>query len=508
MRAQGLVLLGMLAIQLQACRFDPSGTNHLSGGDDDVAGADAATPPRDGGGADGNVQPSTPDAGPDPAPPVAVWRSLADGSEQLERQPDLMLQPSAGSAGLAILIDEGASYQEIDGFGASLTESSAWLLATRMSQQQRHELLSKLFDRDVGIGLNVLRLPIGATDFALASYSYDETPPALNDFSIDHDRQWLIPVLKEIQQINPGLHRMAAPWSPPGWMKTTGSMVGGALGPGQRGVLAEYLVDYLSAFAAEGLPIETLSVQNEPYNLPAASPGMHMTAQEQAAIIKNQLGPRLLARGLATRVLVWDHNWDDLAYAQTVLADPAARGFVAGTAFHCYGGDAGAQDTLHAAYPQLGIWLSECSDTTWVGGYPEILRADARLLIAATRHWARAVLKWNLALDETHGPQNHGCSECLGTVEVRRADGAVTFSAEYFALGHFGKFVAPGAHRVGSETHGDAAAVEHVAFVNPDGCLVLVAFNPGAAALSFEVRSARGTFGYALPAGALVTFVL
>jgi glucosylceramidase len=354
----------------------------------------------------------------------------------------------------------------------------------------------------------MLRLPIGASDFALSNYSYDDTAPSLSDFTIAHDQTWLLPVLHEIDEIDPDIHRFAAPWSPPAWMKTTNSMLGGALKPGMRGMLAEYLVRYLAAYAAEDLPIEAFSIQNEPYNLPQSSPGMWMDPAEQAAIIRSQLGPRLDARGLDARALVWDHNWDDHAFAETVLADEVVRNYSVGTAFHCYGGDAAsAQDALQEAHPDLGIWVTECSSGVWEGDFGGGLRANARLLVESTRHWARAVMKWNLVLDENRGPQNHGCSDCTATVSVRQADGAVSFSAEYYALGHFAKFVAPGSMRVGSEAS-TGFDVEQVAFENPDGGLVVVVYNPGAGTQTFALRSAAGALTYALPAGALVTFVI
>jgi glucosylceramidase len=516
MRAVRSFLLSSCLLAVAAaggCAFDARGISagdDSTGddvGDDDVPAmvpdAQVATS------ADGAVDPR-PDAAPAPPPPptsAAVWLSTSDGVHRLARQPDLPLGDPGQDTSGAIVVDPADVGQVIDGFGAALTESSAWLLATRMSATQRHELLVRLFDREAGIGLRVLRLPLGASDFALSNYSYDDTAPSLADFSIAHDQQWILPVLHEIDALAPDLHRIAAPWSPPGWMKTSGSMIGGALKPGVRGMFAEYLVDALTAYEDEGLPIELLSIQNEPYNAPAGSPGMEMEPEAQAAILRAQLGPRLDARGLATRVLVWDHNWDDYAFATTVLADASARQYAAGTAFHCYLGDVGAQDLVHAAHPELGIWLTECSSGTWQGDYGASLRDDARLVIEATRHWARAVLKWNLVLDETRGPQNHGCSDCTGTVEVRKADGAVTFNAEYYVLGHFGKFVAPGAVRIGS-TSGAQLAVEHVAFENVDGGIVVVALNPGGAAATFELRSTYGALTYVLPAGALVTFVI
>ena len=447
------------------------------------------------------------DAGDGLVDPVvaSVWLSTDDGERKLQQQPDVEVTArSTSDPNVTVLtVDSEARFQEIDGFGSSLTESSAYLIAERMTAAQRRVLLLRLFDPAAGIGLTLLRQPMGASDFALGNYSYDDTAPDLSDFSIAHDQVSVVPVLKEIAALQPRLVLFATPWSPPGWMKTSGSMVGGTLVPERQGLLAAYFVKFLEAYAAEGLTFAYVTPQNEPHFSPGGYPGMRMEWPEQAAFIGGHLGPAIEAAGLPTQILVWDHNWNDAYYAANVLADEVARPFVAGSAFHCYGGDASAQTPVHDAHPELGIWMTECSSGEWNGGYAEGLHFDAQLVIQSMRNWARGVIKWNLALDEAHGPQNGGCGTCFGTVQVRAADGAVAVEAEYVALGHVARFVKEGARRVGSSGGGNAT---HVAFENPDGSIVVLVDAPEAVTL--ELRTRLGNVAYAVPAGAIATFVV
>jgi glucosylceramidase len=457
--------------------------------------------------------PAAPDAGPTPPPPATVvhtWRSTADGARVLRQEPDRALDRD-GAPGASVIIDVDAAMlrQEIDGFGASLTESSAFLLAEKMSAAQRHVLLRRLFDADVGIGLSLLRQPMGASDFALGNYSYDDTAPDLSDFSIEHDRATILPVLKEILTLRPDLLLFATPWSPPGWMKTSGQMVGGTLVPERRALYAAYFVRFVEAYEAEGVHVDFVTPQNEPHFSPPGYPGMKMEWDEQASFIKDDLGPALAAAGLAqtTKVLVWDHNWNEAYYASNVLADAAARAFVAGSAFHCYGGDASAQDDVHDAHPELGLWLTECSDGAWNGDRTGRFAHGADLVLSSTAHWARSVITWNLALDETHGPQNGGCDTCLGTVQITAATGSVGFEAEYAATGQVSRFVARGAHRIASS---GGAGLQQVAFVNPDGGVVVVVHNPGDADVALAVRDVAGGwfFEATLGGGDVATYVV
>ncbi|MBB3108921.1 glucosylceramidase [Paenibacillus phyllosphaerae] len=443
-----------------------------------------------------------------------TWITMPDKSKLLEQGGDIQGIPADENSGEtnAIAIDPTKTYQQIDGFGASLTDSSAWLIANKLSGEQRAELMIKLFDHDEGIGMSYLRLPVGASDFALSSYTYDDVPAGETDyplarFSISHDKEYILPVLKQARTLNPDLRIMASPWSAPAWMKTSESLIGGSLKPEAYEVYANYLALFLEAYEAEGIPIDALTPQNEPHHVPDGYPGMRMEAFEQATFIKTHLGPVLEERGLHTKIVIWDHNWDEAYYPLTVLNDPEANRYIAGSAFHGYAGDVASQSQVHDAFPDKAIYFTESSGGEWATDFGGNLKWDMQnLIIGATRNWARTVLKWNLALDEQHGPQNGGCQDCRGIVTVNQQSGEVTLNEEYYAFGHASKFVKSGAYRIASSGM-EEGALSHVAFRNPDGAIVLVAFNTAQTEASFDVRLGDQAYPVRLPAGAAATYV-
>jgi glucosylceramidase len=438
---------------------------------------------------------------------VSVWLTTSDRAQLLAPQPSLSFAPDSGAQPVTVDVNEATRYQTMDGFGASLSDASAWLIWNRMSASQRATLLDRLFSPSSGIGLSVLRQPMGGSDFSLVHYSYDDTCCNLSDFSIGYETAYIVPLLRQIRGVNPDLLIMGSPWSPPGWMKTSGSMIGGSLLPAHYPTLAAYFVRWIQAYQAQGLPIYAVTPQNEPQFTPGDYPGMLMSAGEQATFIKSHLGPALRNAGLGTKIITFDHNWDIAGYATTVLNDPAAKSFAAGSGFHCYGGAMSAQSAVHDAHPDRDIWHTECSDGTWIGGgsFAALFDRDMReMVIGVVRNWAKGTTKWNLALDTANGPHRGGCSTCFGTVTVDQASGAVTYNAEYYALGHASKFVRRGARRIASNTF--AGGIENVAFLNPDGGKVLVAYNAGTAATAFRVRWGGQSFRYTLPGRAAATF--
>lgn len=438
---------------------------------------------------------------------VGVWMTTSDRTRLLSPQSSVAFGPDGAAQPTTIDVDEATRYQSMDGFGASLTDSSAWLLWNRMSASQRATLLNQLFSTTSGIGLSVLRQPMGGSDFSLSHYNYDNTCCDLNDFSISYELAYIVPLLKQIRAVNPELLLMGVPWSPPGWMKTSGSMIGGSLLTQHYGNLASYFVRWVQAYQAQGLPIYAVLPQNEPQFSPTGYPGMLMSATQQAAFVKNNLGPALRGAGLNTKIIVFDHNWDIASYATTVLNDSAAKSYAAGSGFHCYGGTLTAQTTVHNAHPDRDIWHTECSDGTWIGGgsFAALFDRDMReMVIGVVRNWAKGTTKWNLALDQANGPFNGGCTTCFGTVTINQGNGAVTFNAEYYALGHASKFVRRGAQRIASNSV--TGGIENVAFRNPDGGKVLVAYNAGTASATFKVRWGGQSFVYTLPGRAAATF--
>jgi len=445
-----------------------------------------------------------------PADEVKVYQSSEEKRESLAEKPVLAFRTERAPA-LTIFVDDATKYQEIDGFGASLTESSAYLLKRKLGDAQRSDALRMLFDRQKGIGLSMLRQPMGASDFALGVYSYDEMPegetdPELKKFSIDHDRADILPVLKEILAINPKIKVIGSPWSAPGWMKTSGAMVQGSLLPSAYDPYAKYFVKYVQAYQAEGIPIFAVTMQNEPMHVPHDYPGLGMMAREQTAFLRDHLGPAFQKADIKARILIFDHNWDLIDYPIKVLNDSGAARFAGGIATHCYGGSSTAQDELHERFPNQEIWMTECSGGDWQKG--KILQQQLQLVINVTRHWAKSVILWNLALNQNHEPYFGGCTTCRGEIVVDESSSPaqVKTTVDYTALGHASKFVQPGARRIESNTFGPGS-LEDVAFQNPDGSVVLLVLNSSDGPTEFNVGW-RGRFAqYKLGSGEAVSLV-
>ncbi|HWG84145.1 MAG TPA: glycoside hydrolase family 30 beta sandwich domain-containing protein, partial [Deinococcales bacterium] len=294
------------------------------------------------------------------------------------------------------------------------------------------------------------------------------------------------------------------PWSPPAWMKTNDSLIGGSLRPEAYGPYARYFAAFVRAYEAEGIPVDAVTVQNEPLHSPAAYPGMLMSAREQASFVGSHLGPEFAARGIKTRIIAYDHNWDRPDYPISVLSDPAANPYLAGSAFHAYAGDASAQSTVRDAFPDKSIHFTEITCGRWSRSFADNLKWDlSKVVIGATRNWARTITRWNIALDQNNGPTNGGCETCKGMVTVHTKRGSVTYNVDYYSLGHVSKFVLPGALRVAS-TH-QPGGLESVAFRNPDGSRVAVILNASAGARSFRLRHLGQSAPLNLPAGAVAT---
>lgn len=441
---------------------------------------------------------------------VSVVQTDSDLHTPMETKPSVNFSKGPASSSLTITVNGAQRYQTIDGFGASLTDSSAWLLYTKLAPEKRNEVMHQLFDPKSGIGLSVLRQPMGASDLALNDYSYDDLPtgqsdPELKHFSIQHDEAYILPSLREAIAINPNVKVIATPWSPPGWLKTSGAMIAGSLKDSAYAPLAQYFVKFIKAYEAAGVPIYGITMQNEPLYTPKDYPGMDFPAQAQRKFLRDHLGPALQAANLHPKVMVYDHNWDKPEYPTTILSDPAAAKYAAGTAWHCYGGDVSAQSTVHEKFPEKDTWETECSGGTWQKG--NLLAITVQLIIESTRNWAKSVVLWNMALDQNNGPNTGGCATCRGvvTVDTSKSPATVSNTVDYFALGHASKFVRPGAVRIGSNSFGNTS-IEDVAFQNIDGSLALIVMNNAATPQTFAVTDTGASFTYTLPAGSLATF--
>lgn len=443
------------------------------------------------------------------ATPVSVWMTDPGGAARFERQatPREFVSSTAAS-GPALEVSDRRHYQEMVGFGFTLTGGSAQLIRA-MSESARDSLLTELFAAGgTNIGVSYLRISVGASDLNPRVFTYDdlapgETDPDLLRFDLGPDRNDVIPVLRQILSIHPRVGIMASPWTAPSWMKTNGDSKGGSLKRNCYGVYARYLVKYVEAMRSEGISIDALTIQNEPLN-PDNNPSMVMTSLDQAEFIRDHLGPAFRTAALKTKIICYDHNADHPEYPMTILADPAARSFVEGSAFHLYAGSIDALSRVHDAYPDRSLYFTE----QWIGA-PGSLVGDlgwhlTEVVVGASRNWCRTVLEWNLAADPKHGPHTDrgGCDRCLGALTL---DGdRVTRNPAYYIIAHVSKFVRPGSVRI------DSSGVEglpNVAFRAPEGRTVLVVLNRDRSPRTVTVRAEAGSFPLTLPAGAAATCV-
>ncbi len=441
---------------------------------------------------------------------VDLWVSDFNGTQKLEPQNSLDLVSGDGSGDVVINIDPTVTYQSIDGFGAAMTGSSSYLINNTLSNTQKEALMDDLFT-DAGIKLDLIRHTIGASDFNLSSYTYNDIPegqtdPDLLQFSIGQDTINLVPVLQLAKSKNPDLKIMGSPWSAPAWMKEVHDLNGGWLDVAWYQTYADYLVKYVQAYEDRGLPIYAMTLQNEPLHNDTRYPSMRMDPGNQINFLKNDLGPAFSAANLDTKLVVYDHNLDNIQYPIDVLNDADARQFASGSAFHGYAnGEMSGQTTVHNAHPDKDIWFTEISGGGWATNYGSNLRYYMdRIIIDATRNWSKGSIFWNIALDENSGPQNGGCSDCRGVVTINSNDGSITKNEEYYALGHVSKFVDSGAKRIESNIEGD---ILNVAFENPDGSIVMVAYNSGNQPSSdLVVRIDGKSFSYEFPRNTAITF--
>ncbi len=459
---------------------------------------------------------------PGPPPPVTetgnvigtadVWITNGGQTKLLSKQSSgASIYDNNATTDPSISVDFSQQYQEIEGFGAALTGSSANVI-NGMAPAQKEALIKDLFSSSEGIGLSYLRLTIGASDFSVNTFSYNDLPQGSTDaelagFSIAQDETDVIPVLQSVLGYSPNIKIMGSPWSAPAWMKTSGSMNGGSLKPEWFDAYGNYFVKYINAYAAHGITIDAITPQNEPLHEIGTYPTMYMTALDQADFIKNSLGPKFQAAGINTKIIAYDHNFDRPEYPMAVLGDANAAQYVDGSAFHAYGGDVSAMNQVHAAFPNKNLYFTEVSGGEWSTDFASNLKwSIGNIFIGTTRNWSKNVLLWNLALNSNYGPTNGGCMNCRGVVTVS-ASGTVTKNVEYYALAHFTKFIKPGAKRVNSTNFDNAQGLKNVAFVNTDGSKVLVVLNESDTVRKFAVKVNDKKIVYSLESSAVATFV-
>jgi glucosylceramidase len=449
------------------------------------------------------------------APPTAtVTQTTADLTDALtsKRPREWLSTPAPGSQ--VIAVNGKIRYQTMTGFGAAMTDSSAYLLQDQLTPEAHTIAMQALFGQS-GIRLNFVRIPIGASDFSATGvpYTYDDLPsgqtdPGLADFSIAHDQAYIIPALQAMLAENPKIITYANPWTPPPWMKANGLY--GNLGsagkvlPKFYPALAQYFVKFIQDYAALGVPIDDISIQNEPHTA-AAWPSAAFPAADEVQFLTQNLAPALQAAGIAVHIYGLEETANPTD-EQTLFAGPAAPYF-SGVAFHCYGGMAGFT-TFHEAFPTVPIAVTECS--------PGIIDySAAEVAIDAANNWASVATLWNLALDTTGGPvepPDSGCRGCTGVIRVNDTTHLAGYGLNYFEFGQMSKFVMPGAVRIAStrlvadDGKTVTPGVDDVAFINPSGKKVLVAYNSATTPVSLSIEWRRKYLHYVLKPDATVTF--
>jgi glucosylceramidase len=438
-----------------------------------------------------------------------LWLTTVDRSAVFAPQ-TLSLHFAAPDAQLPTIdVNDKQQFQTIEGFGFALTGGSAQLLM-KMTPAKRAALLKDIFSTEGnGIGVSYLRVSIGASDMNDHVFSYDdlaagEVDPELAKFSLGPDRADVIPALKEILAINPRIKILGSPWSAPAWMKTNGKVKGGELKPDCYGAYAAYFVKYIESMKAEGILITAITIENEPLN-PKNTPSMVMFAEQQDKFIAKYLGPAFEKAGIKTEIQLYDHNPDVALFPLSILKDPEASKYVAGTAFHLYGGDPQTLTDVHNAYPTKGLYLTEQSITSrFSEGGISIADPLSRVLIGATRNWGRNVLIWNLAADPQFGPHTNdgGCTMCAGAITLD-GDNA-RLNVAYYAVAHFSKFVRPGSVRIESS---QLEQLQTAAFLTPDGKIVLVAANTGNFPKTFQIAYHGKSLKVTLPSESVGTYL-
>ncbi len=439
-------------------------------------------------------------------------------TRRLAPQAPVSFAAGSAGAGTTITVDENTRFQQFEGAGASITDTTAHLLrGGTVSAATRDDVMTKLFApaADGGIGLSFIRNPIGASDLSRpGNVSLDDTCCDLGDFGTNGYDTDVRLLTAQARAINPAVRVMGSPWSAPGWMKDNGRMDQmGWLKREYYPMYAQYLVKYVQSYQAAGVKVDYVSVQNEPNCCQAANPtamnypGMSWNAGSLIDFTKNHVYPAFRAAGITTKVLVHDFNYGDYAtLGQPLLADAGIRDdpLFGGIAWHGYGGDPATGARVHATYPNVPQFSTEHSGGTWVTNQHNDDLAD---IVNYGRNFSRSIVKWGLALNQDMGPHNGGCGVCTPLVTVHQGGarhGQVDYTVEYYTTGHLTAFVKPGAHRIASN---DSATIRNIAYRNADGSKALIAHNGGTSEESVKVEWGGQSFTYTMPARTTATFV-
>lgn len=457
------------------------------------------------------------------SPEVNIWVSKVNATDSgmekgLEKQTPVHFgSGDSASTNNLIVVDENNTYQTVDGFGASITEASAHLYQTNLDDSAKAAAMQALFDKESGIGLSMLRQTIGASDHCVAPYNFapDEQDDSLPNWDFSHELIEIMPTVQDALAVEPGrITVMASCWSPPGWMKENGSVLGmyqnqkGTLRADKYQAYANYITKFIQEYASRGIDIYAVTPNNEPDHASYDWPALPMSHTEAQNLVANYLRPTFDRNGLDTKIICWDHsytttNYKDGSYPLEYYQDASALAATDGSAWHWYEGDEEVMSVVHKEYPTKDIWFTEGSGGEW--GFPKWNTAflnQASSVVNITRNWSKSIIYWNLALDQNGGPDyyydvnQHQDSTNRGLITINTDTNSWDYNVDYYTLGHISKFVDPGAQRIDSTSLDNN--IETVAFKNPDGSKVLVLANLVNEAQEVKVQWGEQSFRYTL----------
>jgi glucosylceramidase len=427
---------------------------------------------------------------------------VTSGEERFATAPPATWAPaSAGASGNdQIRLDPTVKFQEISGFGGAFTDATCYMF-NQLTPAVREQLFHEMFHPSE-MGLNFCRVCIGSSDYSTKLYSYDdgEADPELKRFSIEHDREYILPIVRQARQVNPEIFIFATPWSPPGWMKFNNSMLGGSMRKYYLAIYAQYFLKFLQAYAAEGVPVQAVTSQNElDTDQDGRMPACIWPQEYEIQFVRDHLGP--LLESTPTKIWLLDHNYNLWGRVLDMLEDEKLRKYSNAVGWHAYYGTPDMVTRVHNAYPDAEMHWTEGGPDYTDAGYLNDWCKWGGIFNGALRNWCRSVTAWNLALDEV-GKPNIGPFPCGGIVSINSQTKEITRSGQFWAFAHYSRAIRRGAHRFDSQS--TAPDLTHVGAENPNGQRVLLVTNTGPAR-TVELRIANMAAPVSLKANSLTT---
>ena len=466
-------------------------------------------------------QPIDPGTGGETKGDVAIYVTTNNRSQDFAKKTADFSEKSNMSP-TTVTLDPTVRYQSMDGFGAAITGSTCYNLL-KMTAENRAKFLKGTFSNEEGMGYSYVRISIGCSDFSLSEYSCCDTPGIANFALQNEETQYVIPVLKEILAINPSLKILGSPWTPPRWMKVNNlidlapynSWTSGQLNPIYYQDYATYFVKWVQAFQAQGISIYAVTPQNEPLNR-GNSASLFMGWKEEQAFVRDALGPKFKLAALSTKIYAFDHNYnyDNVAdqndYPLKMYDDETAAAFLAGAAYHNYGGDRAELNDVYGKRPDKELIFTETSIGMWNDGRnlsTRLMDDMEDVALGTVNNWCKAVMVWNLMLDTERGPNREGgCTTCYGAVDISKSDyKTITRNSHYYIIGHLSSVVKPGAVRIGTKGY-SATGIIYSAFENTDGTYAFVLLNNTTQAKTITLNDGNHHFAYEVPAKAVASY--